>query len=100
MSGAEADATPVTIFGRTYQLRGSDDIEYLTDLAAMVDRTMREVHEATGTSDTLKVAILACLNIADEHLQAGRGRTSPRLSRGADAKVARMIEQLDEALAG
>lgn len=100
MAGSDADATPVTIFGRTYQLRGSDDVEYLTDLASMVDRTMREVHEATGTSDTLKVAILACLNIADEHLQAGRGRTSPRLSRGADARLTRMIERLDDALAG
>ena len=90
----------MTIFGRTYQLRGSDDIEYLTDLASMVDRTMREVHDATGTSDTLKVAILACLNIADEHLQAGRGRTSPRLARGSDARLTRMIERLDDALAG
>lgn len=100
MSRTDDEATPVTIFGRTYQLRGSDDEAYLSDLAAMVDRTMREVHEATGTSDTLKVAILACLNIADEHLQAGRGKTSMRLARGAESRLTRMIEQLDDAVAG
>jgi len=65
------DPTPVTIFGRTYHLRGGGQADYLTRLAGMVDGKMREVAMATGTADTLKVAILAALNLADESLQGG-----------------------------
>lgn len=65
------DPTPVTIFGRTYHLRGGGQAEYLTRLAGLVDGKMREVASATGTADTLKVAILAALNLADESLQGG-----------------------------
>jgi cell division protein ZapA len=40
--------------------------EYLKELAAYVDSKMRTVAEATRTVDTVKVAVLAALNIADE----------------------------------
>ena len=92
------DATPVTIFGRTYQLRGNEDPEYLVELAAIVDRKMRDMAEATGTADTLKVAILACLNVADDYLQARRG-SAPRPDEGSQRRLARMVTLLDEALA-
>jgi cell division protein ZapA len=92
-------ATAVAIFGQTYHLRGGDDGAYLTDLASHVDRRMREVVEATGTADTLKVAILAALNIADESFQARGGRSAPIMG-SSDPRLARMITLLDEALAG
>lgn len=95
----EAGATAVTIFGQTYHLRGVEDGTYLTELASVVDRKMREVVETTGTADTLKVAILAALNIADDSLQARRGRAVP-LDDHTDARLARMITLLDEAVAG
>ncbi len=98
MSAAGGDATPVTIFGRTYQLRGSEDSEYLAHLAKLVDRAMREVHQATGTSDTLKVAILACLNIADEQMQAGRAGSASRVGHQAESRLVSLVEQLDEVL--
>lgn len=94
----DAGSTAVTIFGQTYHLRGGEDGAYLTELASIVDRKMREVVETTGTADTLKVAVLAALNIADDWLQARRGRggsTDPR----AEERLARMITLLDEALA-
>ena len=91
--------TPVTIFGRTYFLRGDGDNVYLQELAGIVDLRMREVADATGTADTLKVAILAGLNIADEYLRARR-----RGSKWDDAedreRLARIVALLDEALAG
>jgi cell division protein ZapA len=95
----DAAATEVTIFGRTYHLRGVEDGTYLTELASMVDRKMREVVETTGTADTLKVAILAALNIADDSLQARRARAVP-VDDHTDARLARMITLLDEAVAG
>ena len=65
-------ATAVTIAGRTYHLRGNGDPDYLQELASLVDARMRAIGEATGTADTLKVAILAALNLADDYLQSGR----------------------------
>jgi cell division protein ZapA len=96
---ADREPTPVTIFGRTYYLRGDEDPAYLGELAAIVDRKMRDIADATGTADTLKVAILACLNVADDYLQASRGST-PRPDEGTARRLARMVTLLDEALAG
>ncbi len=93
------EATTVTIFGQTYHLRGTEDEAYLNELASLVDRQMREVVDATQTADTLKVAILAALNIADDYLQARRGTEVP-LDRQTDRRLARMVTLLDEALAG
>jgi cell division protein ZapA len=93
--------TPVTIFGRTYRLRGEGDTEYLRRLADLVDGKMREVEAATGTADTTKIAILASLNLADEYLKAGR-RAAPSGEREDDAerdRIRRLVTMLDEALA-
>jgi cell division protein ZapA len=93
------ETTTVKIFGQTYHLRGTEDEAYLNELASLVDRQMREVVEATETADTLKVAILAALNIADDYLQARRGNEVP-LDRETDRRLARMVTLLDEALVG
>ena len=100
-SSQPGGATPVTIYGRTYHLRGHDDPDYLHELAERVDKCMREVVEATRTADTLKVAILAALNLADECVQAGRTDAPGRQrNRDAEKRLARMVTMLDEALAG
>lgn len=92
-------ATSVTIYGRTYSLLGDGDRTYLEELASLVDEKMREVADVTSTADTLKVAILAALNIADEYLKASAG-AAPRETREADRRLARLVARLDEALAG
>jgi cell division protein ZapA len=92
---AQEGPTPVTIYGKTYHLRGDGDPGYLHELAREVDRRMREVVEATGTADTLKVAILAALNITDECLQARRGSASA----DADQHLGRLAALIDEVLA-
>ena len=89
----------MTIYGKTYHLRGSEDSDYLTELAAHVDAKMHEVAEATGTADTLKVAILTSLNIADEYMQTSSG--SRRATNPADnRRLAKMVTMLGESLAG
>jgi cell division protein ZapA (FtsZ GTPase activity inhibitor) len=59
---------------------------------------MREVARNTGTADTLKVAILAALNLADDGIQGGEvkiGRiTSEELNR-----IGEITARLDEVLA-
>jgi len=91
---AQDKPTLVTIYGKTYHLRG-DDPGYLHELAREVDGRMREVAEATGTADTLNVAILAALNIADECLQARNG--SP--SHEEESHVGRLTALIDDVLA-
>ena len=57
----------VEIYDQTYQLRGSDP-EYISQLADYVDTKMRIVAQQASTVDSLRVAVLAALNIADEYL--------------------------------
>jgi cell division protein ZapA len=56
----------VEIFDQAYNLRGSDP-EYILKLAEYVDAKMRAVAEQTHTVDTVRLAVLAALNIADEY---------------------------------
>jgi cell division protein ZapA len=65
----QKDSIDVEIFGQTYKIRGDADEKQIRKLADYVDAKMREIVEATATVDTLKVAILASLNIADEYFQ-------------------------------
>lgn len=90
---------PVTIFGRTYQLRGAEDAEYLRELAEVVDTKMRDVATNTGTADTLSVAVLASLNLADDYLRASAGGGQKSKTTAADKRLTRMVALLDEALA-
>jgi cell division protein ZapA len=86
----------VEIFGQTYAVRGGADPRYIEQLAAFVDKQMREVSRAGGAVDTLKIAVLAALNIADERFQL-----ESRVADGDEAVRARaekLASLLDNAL--
>jgi cell division protein ZapA len=70
--------TAVEIFGSVYQVRGHDDSGYLQEVAALVDRRMREVAAKTASADAAKIAILAALNLADELLQSRKRQEGER----------------------
>jgi cell division protein ZapA len=55
----------VDIYDQTYHLRGSDT-EYIMQLGEYVDNKMRLIAQQASTVDSLRVAVLAALNIADE----------------------------------
>lgn len=63
---AQNASVRVEIFDQAYNLRGSDP-EYILKLAEYVDTKMRAVAAATNTIDTVRLAVLAALNIADEY---------------------------------
>ena len=84
----------VDIYDQTYHLSGQDTA-HIRQLAARVDAKMRAVAAQGRTVDSLRVAVLAALNLADELAQAG----------GADARLgheraANLRELLDEVLEG
>lgn len=97
MEAKSGQLVQVEIFGQSYNLRGAGEADYLADLAAYVDRKMREVSDSTSTVDSLKVAILAALNIADE-ARAGRGG-EPGVLPGGGERVARLIDMLERSFA-
>ena len=55
----------VDIYDQTYHLRGPNP-EYIQKLATMVDSKMRAVASRGNTADSLRVAVLAAVNMADE----------------------------------
>lgn len=68
-SNEVAKSIRVEIYNQTYNIRSDGDTEYIMRLAEYVDEKMREISSGTLTVDSLKVAILAALHIADEYHQ-------------------------------
>jgi cell division protein ZapA len=60
----------VEIHGQRYPIRSALDPTYVTELAAYVDEKMRLAAKECPSGDTLKIAVLAALNIADEYFRA------------------------------
>jgi cell division protein ZapA len=56
----------IEIYNQSYNVSADENEEYIAQLAAFVDEKMRSVAEATRTVDSVRVAVLAALNIADE----------------------------------
>ena len=67
----ESNSIRVDIYDESYNLRGSDPA-YIQRLAEVVDAKMRAVAQHTSTVDSLRVAVLAALNIADEYYRLKR----------------------------
>jgi len=60
-----ANYVTVEIYDQTYHLFGQDE-EHIRGLASQVDAKMRAVASQGRTADSLRVAVLAALNLADE----------------------------------
>ena len=82
----------VEIYDQLYHLSGQDPA-HIQELAAYVDSKMRAVAAHGKTADSLRVAVLAALNLADELSQARSA--DPREGR-ARANSLRIL--LDEVL--
>ena len=59
----------VEIFGQRYSLKSEVAEEQVKKVAAYVDRKMKEAAAGTKSVDSLHIAILTALNIAQEYLQ-------------------------------
>jgi len=98
----EAGAVVVEIYDQVYQLRGTDPT-HIERLANLVDSKMRAVSAHGATVDSLRVAVLAALNIADE-LTSLRARYDSLYSTMAQTQSVRsragsLAGMLDEVLA-
>ena len=57
------------IFDQEYRVKGDLDPQYLAELAKYLDGKMRSIAARSRNVDSLRVAVLAALNIADEYHQ-------------------------------
>jgi len=83
---------PVDILGQRYPIKSSLDAAYVERLAAYVEKKMRAASDSTPTGDSLRLAVLAALNIADELFRC-REATEAR-----DGHLAERAEELERLL--
>ena len=90
------DGIRVDIYDQQYTIRGDLDQEYIQELVKYLDGKMRTIAERTRTVDSLRVAILAALNIADEYqrLKAQHEATTKKV----EAIVGECNETLDRVI--
>ena len=88
--------TTVNIYDQAYHLMGQNP-DHIKRLAELVDTKMRAVAAQGRTVDSLRVAVLAALNLADELAQASGG--GPAL-RDGHARALTLSSLLDEVLEG
>src|ERR1700745_364933 len=91
IQNANTASVRVEIFDQGYNLRGSDP-DYILKLAEYVDSKMRAVAEQTATVDSVRLAVLAALNIADEY------HLLKRKCEGGDSNYHQRAQQLASAL--
>jgi cell division protein ZapA len=91
----KASLVHVEIFGQTYAVRGADPA-HVERLAGYVDVQMREVSRTGGTVDSMRIAVLAALNLADEcfRLKDDVKRAEAVIRQ----RVERLARELDSAL--
>jgi cell division protein ZapA len=92
---ADTTVIPITVQGQQYPIRTSLDPEYVQRLAAFVDEKMSAAAEQTPTSDSIRLAVLAALNIADELFRC-RDATDQRNGRLAERteELERLLDRL------
>jgi cell division protein ZapA len=96
MAENEVQAITVDIYDQTYRLRGSDHA-YVEKLAALVDTKMRAVAAQGRTADSLRVAVLAALHLADEifTLRARQQQLESEIRERAERALARVDQALE-----
>ena len=92
----EPQSIRVVIYDQEYFMRGDLNQEYIQKLAQYLDTKMRSIAERTRTVDTLRVAMLAALNVADEYHQL-KARYE-EVTQQVDQKVGQCTDALDEIL--
>ncbi len=87
---AEGRVISVEIHGQRYPIRSSLDQDYVLRLATFVDQKMGVVAASTPGSDSVRMAVLAALNIADELFRAREA------TRAKDTQIAERASELEQ----
>ena len=94
-SGIPTGCVTVEIYDQIYHLSG-EDAEYIRGLAELVDARMRAVAAQGRTADSLRLAVLAALNLADELSRTERNSGSTRQAHERAASLRGMLDEVLE----
>ena len=86
----------VEIMGQRYPVRSVLDFEYISDLANYVDGKIQLATERSTGGDTVRIAVLAALNIADEYFRARDRET--HLGEDLQKRATEIEQMVDRAL--
>jgi len=86
----------VEIYGQTYNMQGDLEPGYVEELARYVDEKMHAAAEGARTVDSVRVAVLAAMSIADE-LHALR-RQQQEVRSALRSRTARCLNLVERAL--
>ena len=82
MADSDGRVVPVEILGQRYSIRTSLDPEYVAQLAAYVDQKIRAASDSAAPTDSLRLAVLAALNVAGVIASSGKAfRTARQMNR-------------------
>ena len=87
----EGRVVSVEIAGQRYPIRSSLDPEYVARLAMYVDEKMRAAADISPSGDSMRLAVIAALNVADELF---RCRDANRARNGELAERTQELERL------
>jgi cell division protein ZapA len=87
---ADGRVLSVEIHGQRYPIRSSLDPEYVLRLAAYVDQKIGAAADSTPSGDSLRLAVLAALNIADELFRIREA------TRARDTEIAERASELEQ----
>jgi cell division protein ZapA len=90
----EARVIHIEVHGQRYPIRTTLEPRYVQELAAFVDRKMQAAAEASPSSDSVGLAILTALNVADEYFRAREIRSDETASLTSRAEeLERIVDQ-------
>lgn len=87
----------VEIFGQRLGLRADGDEARIQEIARFVDSRMREVADRSSSVDTVKIAVLTALNIADELFQERETDQDSRQMK-MEKQAERLVNRIEEAM--
>ncbi len=83
----------VKVFGNEYSVRADTDGDYVSRVARVVDKKMKQIDRQFSQGSATRTAVLACMNLVDEHLKENQENTD-----WVARRVGTLIEKLDNVL--
>jgi len=96
MDPAERKSVRVTIFNQTYSLLATEEAGEVEALAHSIDELMTDIAHRAGNVDGNRVAVLACLHLADR--VRAMERELAQLKSRVDQKTRQFSMLLDKAI--
>lgn len=91
---ADPRVVQIEVHGQKYPIRTELDARYVEELANFVESRMAMAAKASPSSDSVGLAILAALNIADEYFRTRNSHTSNTSTLAErTAALERMVDQ-------